>query len=121
MIGYKFPQSQLAEALEQKIQGVLDHGRKKFTMYRSFHTIPGNSNGNIHTFLLQLEEWKDENHGRFPRKIYWQVDGGPENANKYTLAVCEYLVANTAIESIYLTRLPVGHTHEDIDARFVFI
>ena len=104
--------------MEQKIQGVIDHGREKFTMYRTFHTVAGNSNLNIHTFLLQLEDWRESNDGRYPTKIYWQIDGGSENANKYVLAICEYLIAQTPIEEIYLTRLPVGHTHEDIDARF---
>jgi len=87
-------------------------------MYRIFHTINGDSNANIHTFLLNLEEWKSKNDDRYPRKVYWQIDGGPENANKYILALCEYLVASTSIEEIFLSRLPVGHTHEDIDARY---
>jgi len=72
----------------------------------------------MNTFLLQLEEWIAEKKGIYPKKVYWQVDGGPENANKYMLALCEYLVSETPIEEIFLTRLPVGHTHEDIDARF---
>lgn len=72
---------------------------------------------NLHTFYLTLEAWKKEK-GHYPKKVYWQVDGGSENANKVTLAFCEYLVKETSIEEIYLTRLPVGHTHEDIDARF---
>jgi len=80
-------------------------------MYRIFHTINGDSNANIHTFLLNLEEWKSKNDDRYPRKVYWQIDGGPENANKYILAMCEYLVASTSIEEIFLSRLPVGHTH----------
>jgi hypothetical protein len=47
-----------------------------------------------------------------------QIDGGPENANKYVLALCEFLVARRLTGAVFLTRLPVGHTHEDIDARF---
>jgi hypothetical protein len=58
------------------------------------------------------------NEGRFPKQIFWQVDGGSENANKFCLMICELLIARTGIEEILLTRLPVGHTHEDIDARF---
>jgi len=71
----------------------------------------------IHTFLLGLEKWIEDKK-RYPRKIFWQVDGGPENCNRTVLAVCEYLVAKTDTQEIYLTRLPVGHTHEDIDAVF---
>jgi hypothetical protein len=112
--------SKITSPLEQKIQGIIDHGRKKFNMYRIFPFVKGNSNVSIHTFLLNLEEWRRNNDERYPRKIYWQIDGGPENANKFLLALCEYLVASTPIEEIYLSRLPVGHTHEDIDARYDF-
>ena len=46
------------------------------------------------------------------------MDGANENANKYTLALCELLVSIKLVDKIVVTRLPVGHTHEDIDARF---
>ena len=105
-------------AMDLKIQGIIDHGREKFTMYRVFPTVPGNSNLNIYTFLLQLEDWKKQKNGIFPETIFWQIDGGPENSNKAVLAFCEWLVANTPVQKLVLTRLPVGHTHEDIDARF---
>ena len=32
--------------------------------------------------------------------------------------ICELLVARGLIRKLVLTRLPVGHTHEDIDAKF---
>jgi hypothetical protein len=49
-----------------------------------------------------------------------QVDGGPENANKLVLAVLSFLLAKRVggLQKIVLTRLPVGHTHEDIDGIF---
>jgi hypothetical protein len=75
------------------------------------HSVPGNANLNMHSFMLALEDWRKDK-GKFPKKVYWQVDGGSENANKDVLALCEYLVAKTPIEEIVLTRLPVGHTHE---------
>ena len=81
------------------------------------NSVAGNANLNMHSFLLALESWRAAK-GHLPKKIYWQVDGGSENANKSVLALCEYLVAKTPIEEIVLTRLPVGHTHEDIDGRF---
>ena len=43
------------------------------------------------------------------------LDGSDEQTE------CELLVARTAIQEISLTRLPVGHTHEDIDAYFARI
>lgn len=50
-----------------------------------------------------------------------QIDGGSENANKYMLAVCELLVLKRLCKRVVLTRLPPGHTHEDIDALFAKI
>ena len=100
--------------LEQKMLGILEHGRS-FVIYRCFENLMDGSNFNIYCFLSQLEDWKDAHDGRLPEKIYWQVDGGSENANKYCLAICELLIHRTSIREILFTRLPVGHTHEDID------
>lgn len=51
----------------------------------------------------------------------WQVDGGGENTAKTALAICELLVARRLTRRVVLTRLMVGHTHEDIDAIFALI
>ena len=50
--------------------------------------------------------------------MYIQIDGGPENANTTLLGWLQLLVAKRIVPEILLTRLPVGHTHEDIDALF---
>lgn len=52
---------------------------------------------------------------------FWKVDGGSENTAKAALAICELLVAKRITRCIVLTRLLVGHTHEDIDAIFALI
>ena len=64
----------------------------------------------------QLQSFYNE-HCHFPDIFYHQIDGGPENSNQFLLAMCELLVALKLVRKIVLTRLPVGHTHEDIDAR----
>ena len=68
--------------------------------------------------LLQLE--KQVVDGKLPKTLFVQIDGGAENANKLVLAVLSYLLAKRVcgLEKIVLTRLPVGHTHEDIDGIF---
>ena len=49
------------------------------------------------------------------------MDGGSENTAKAALAICELLVARRITRRIVLSRLLVGHTHEDIDAIFAII
>ena len=49
------------------------------------------------------------------------MDGGSENANKFVLATLEALVAKRMSRVIYYTRLPKGHTHDDMDAIFGII
>ena len=50
-----------------------------------------------------------------------QIDGGSENSNKTILGLCESLVARRLVKKVLLTRLPTGHSHEDIDAVFAKI
>jgi hypothetical protein len=65
-----------------------------------------------------LEDWAARHGGQYPEKFFWQIDGGSENANKTIIGFCELLIANGIIKTIVLSRLPVGHTHEDIDQAF---
>ena len=64
-----------------------------------------------------LEQY-EKLHKRLPRKLYIQVDGGPENANKYVLSMLEVLTSKRVCKDIVITRLPTGHTHEDIGKYF---
>ena len=50
--------------------------------------------------------------------MYYQIDGGAENSARITQVVCEYIIVRRLCKRLVLTRLPVGHTHEDIDAVF---
>jgi len=56
-----------------------------------------------------------------PDTIYYQIDGGSENIAKLIHAMCELLIVRGLTKKIVLSRLMVGHTHEDIDARFAVI
>jgi hypothetical protein len=104
------------ESFDQHLQGILEHGQC-FTMYRTFNNLTNDANLNIHCLLMQLES-RIARTGSLPDTIFIQVDGGSENANKYVLAICELLIHKRLTKNIYFTRLPVGHTHEDIDAKF---
>jgi hypothetical protein len=58
------------------------------------------------------------NNMPFCRVLLLQVDGGAENACKTSYALYEHLVRIGIFDRIEVSRLPVGHTHEDIDAMF---
>lgn len=88
-------------------------------MFRNFANIRKGSNLTIFCILRMIAKWQELHpKKKYPDEIYIQIDGGAENANKCVPALCEYLVAKGITKRIVLTRLPVGHTHEDIDACF---
>ena len=86
-----------------------------------------NANAQIHSFLLELEnQTKKIVDGvatvvKLPDTLFYQIDGGSENTAKSVLAFCELLVARRLVRKLVLARLPVGHTHEDVDAKFAKI
>jgi len=109
-------QAQPAVCLAQKMTAILCHNRILIG-YRFFHNILAGANASIYCMLRTLERIK-ENEGKLPETFFYQVDGGAENANVVTLAMCELLVAKGIVKKLVLTRLLVGHTHCDMDAIF---
>ena len=106
--------------LKQHIQAVLQHGRR-LIIFRTFQNIRSNANTAAHCFLLALEQEYLANNNKLPPTVYHQIDGGSENTAKLMIAMCELVVAARLCFRLVLTRLPVGHTHEDIDAIFALI
>eukprot|EP00300_Choanocystis_sp_HF-7_P007523 c15337_g1_i1.p1 GENE.c15337_g1_i1~~c15337_g1_i1.p1 ORF type:complete len:855 (+),score=130.87 c15337_g1_i1:156-2720(+) len=51
-------------------------------------------------------------------EVRLQCDGGPENLNYSLFCLCATLVAAGIFKTILINRLPVGHTHNDVDAAF---
>lgn len=110
-------QSSFENPLKQHITGVKNHSRNTLSVYRTFGTVMKGANLTIHCILSELEQWR-RNKGSYPEELYIQVDGGSENANRYVLGLCELLVARNLVRLVLYTRLPTGHTHEDIDGCF---
>lgn len=81
-------------------------------MYRTHANVSENSNLAIHCLLLQIEASMLRRGGKLPDTLFFQFDGGSENANGYMLAICELLVSLRLTKRIYLNRLLVRHTHE---------
>jgi hypothetical protein len=103
--------------LQQHVNGVLVHG-VGCTLYRQAPTVPKCGSATVYILLKELEKWWINHGERFPEVLYIQIDGGGDNANRTMLAFCEYVVGKRMCKKVIITRLPVGHTHEDIDAVF---
>ena len=75
----------------------------------------------IEVVINEIEQRMDRcitNDEIFPRYLFLQIDGGAENTAKEFYGFCEYLVREEIFDKVEVSRLPVGHTHEDIDAMF---
>jgi hypothetical protein len=112
--------AQATEVLKQKITGAKQHGISK-TFYRSYPHVNSGANLACEVLLHEIEHRLNDcikNDKMFPRHAFLQIDGGPENTAKTFYGLCEYLVQIGIFDTIEISRLPVGHTHEDIDALF---
>jgi len=97
-------------------QGMITHG-KRFTIFRSFGNVGKGTNVAVYSWLRHLEiEYRRD--GKLPDTLFQQIDGGGENANEITIGMAELLVHWGLTKRVIITRLPVGHTHEDIDGMF---
>jgi hypothetical protein len=106
-----------SDPLVQHITAIKEHGWG-VRIFRTLGTVDKGADLTIYCILRQIEDWKKRHNDRYPEKIYVQVDGGSENANIYMLSMLELLVSKRISREIIFSRLPVGHTHEDIDGVF---
>ena len=116
VLPYFANQNSWTDSLPQHLQGVLNHNRG-MSMYRTFHNINNCANVAMYTFLDTLEK-VIQDEGKLPDTVYHQIDGGSENTARAWFALCELIVARRLCKKLVLTRLTVGHTHEDIDSKF---
>jgi hypothetical protein len=113
--------SQLVETLDTVLQGILVH-HKRIVFYRHFANVRKGANVAIYAWLCELEKQvKESTEHVLPDTIFHQIDGGSENVAKTTIAIAEWLILKGLTKRVVLTRLPVGHTHEDIDSVFAVL
>lgn len=118
-VPYLGTQNSFSSPLKQCITGVKEHGYG-VTLYRTIDTVRKGADLTIFCVLSQIESWK-KRYKSYPEELYLQVDGGSENANQYLLSMLELLVVKRMCRLVYYSRLPTGHTHEDIDACFALV
>jgi len=106
--------------LKQKVIGAKQHGFSR-TFYRTFPHVASGSNITIEVLTREIEKRMEhckKKNTTMADCLFLQIDGGPENTSKTFYAFCDQLVKNKVFKRIEVCRLPVGHTHEDIDALF---
>ena len=82
--------SNIVKTFDTHLQGIIVHGRR-FTLFRSFGNVGKGTNVAIHAWLCELEQIYIEK-GKLPDDVYFQIDGGPENANAAILGLAELML-----------------------------
>jgi hypothetical protein len=68
--------------------------------------------------IMDEKAKRDSEGKKWPHTLYIQADNAKDNKNKALYALCELLVKLGVFRKIKISFLPVGHTHEDVDANF---
>ena len=100
------------------LQAVVMHGVVLF-MCLLMPWVPGKDvNMCLTTFNILLRYVATETTRFFRPTCHVQMDGGSENWNRHVFGFFCYLVHYGLYKEIYLHRLPVGHSHNDVDGFF---
>lgn len=110
--------NQLKATFPVAVTGAISHGTNETTFYMSTPNVSTGASYTIHCILSELRKLFSKNNRQPLKKVYIEIDGASDNVAKAVIAACEHLVIKKFCLYIVLARLPVGHTHEDIDSRF---
>ena len=96
----------------------LQNDRKRLNVFAMTEEFATGADHIIETLHRILQGRKEEVR-KLPPIFFLQLDNCTrENKNRYLLAYCELLVAQGVFKVVYVSFLPVGHTHADIDQSF---
>jgi hypothetical protein len=66
--------------------------------------------------LMRILKAVEKGRGKLAKTLYLQLDNCPrENKNSYVIAFCNWLVQRHVFDTIEMSFLPVGHTHNECD------
>ena len=103
--------------LRSHVLGFIVHGSPNEHFLYSFNdTLRGDGNLNIEGLHRTLV--KHCGAQPLPRTLYIQADNASDNKNHAVLLFCGLLICHKYVESVQISFLLVGHTHEDIDQLF---
>lgn len=110
--------NQLSDHFPVAVTGAISHGTNETTFYLSTPNVSTGASYTIHCIFAEMRKLYIKNNRKPLKKIYIEIDGASDNTAKAVIAACEHLVFKKFCPYVVLARLPVGHTHEDIDSRF---
>ena len=99
------------------VMGAIVHGRRAYA-YTILDTCPLGSNVTIDVLHRVMKAELDRT-GTLPKTMYLQLDNTTRQCkSKFVVAWLHYLIQCGIFDDIYISFLPKGHTHEDIDQMF---
>jgi hypothetical protein len=110
--------------LKTKLTGVLFIGYKLY-MLRTFPWVQTGANLTVTAFIYALAHLQSfagvDKPGEgtpLPPQLHLAVDGGAENVNKTMFGFAASLIQSKVFQLVTMSRLPVGHTHNQLDQCF---
>ena len=108
----------LKEHFPVAVTGAISHGTNETTFYLSAPNVSIGASYTIHCIFAEMRKLYARNKNKPLKKVFIEIDGASDNTAEAIIAACEHLVFKEFCPYILVARLPVGHTHEDIDSRF---
>ena len=110
--------AQMSNQFDNDVLGCIFHNGMRTQLYVSGPSVQLGASYMIHCLHEEIRRLLEDCKEPPPDKIYIQIDGASDNTAYVVFAAIEHLVAAGLCSTIEVWRLPVGHTHEDIDGRF---
>ena len=107
------------DRISSQIGSFIVHGHGTYGVFWD-ETMPKDSNFWTSCLLEIIKDLKETAYKdkQFPEVLYLQADNATDNKNKTIFGMCELLRDMKVFRKIKYSFLPVGHTHEDVDASF---
>ena len=104
-----------SQRMPLKLLGLTEHGAGWFAFVAP-PWVPKGANLTCSALYLYLINARAR--GALPPVLKWCVDGGSENWCKTVFDFAGHLVTAGVFKEIWISRMPVGHTHNDQDQAF---
>ena len=106
--------------IQSQIGSFVVHGHGTYGVYWDEHVTGKDANFWATCLMgiiadLKATDYKDQ---PFPEVLYLQADNAKDNKNFVITGLCEMMRDTGVFKKVKLSYLPVGHTHEDVDASF---